>query len=170
MNERVFSKKCGECRQRAMALAIVPYAIQIDHDGRKYQVVIPALEVPQCGNCHAIAIDAVAEQAISDAFRRQAGLLTPEQIRQGRQHLGRTQQALADLIGVGVSTLSRWETGTQIQQRSLDRLLRVVFAFPNVRAALAGERGLAELGVTQPVPTASSPTCTTELKESAARG
>jgi len=136
MTERPFSKKCSTCRERAVALTTVPYSVQIDHDGRKYTVTIPDLVVPRCGKCGAIVLDEEANRQISAAFRKEAGLLSPEEIRQHRTALGLTQQALADLLGVAVYTLSRWETGAQIQQRSLDRFLRAVFALPELRRAL----------------------------------
>jgi putative zinc finger/helix-turn-helix YgiT family protein len=142
MVERVFSRKCGKCRQRAMELATVPYTTQIDHDGRKYTVTITDLVVPRCANCGTISLDDEANRQISAAFRKQAGLLSPEQIRSQRLALGLTQQALADLLGVAVFTLSRWETGAQIQQRSLDRFLRAFFKLPELREALQREEGL----------------------------
>ena len=148
MEERLFSPKCGRCRQRAVALATVPYTIQIDHDGRKYDVHLPALTVPRCTNCGEVAIDEVADRMIEEAFRREAGLLTPETIRRNREALGLTQKELAGLLAVGEATLSRWETGAQIQQRSLDRLLRAFFAFPDLRAALAEEQRAPRLGRT----------------------
>jgi hypothetical protein len=37
---------------------------------------------------------------------------------------------------VGPATVSRWETGGQVQQRSLDKLLRLYFTLPEVRRAL----------------------------------
>jgi putative zinc finger/helix-turn-helix YgiT family protein len=139
MTERVFSKKCSnpKCRQRAVALATVDYRINIDHDGRKYDVHLPVFVVPQCGTCGTIVLDDEANREISAAFRKQAGLLSPEEIRVSRQELGLNQQELADLLGVAVSTLSRWETGAQIQQRCLDKFLRVFFASREARETLA---------------------------------
>jgi putative zinc finger/helix-turn-helix YgiT family protein len=130
MTNRTHPKRCGKCGQKAMRLAIVPYAATIEHDGRAYHVKIPDLRVPQCSNCQAISIDDEADQQISSAFRREAGLLTPNEIREGREKLGLTQKEFAKLLGVGESTLSRWETGAQIQQRALDRFLRLCLASP----------------------------------------
>lgn len=142
MAERTFSPKCGKCRERAVALATVPYATQVDHDGRKYTVTIPDLVVPRCAKCGTISLDDEANCRISAAFRKLAGLLSPDQIRAQRTALGLTQQALADLLGVAVFTLSRWETGAQIQQRSLDRFLRAAFRLPELRRLLQDEDGL----------------------------
>ena len=127
---RTYPKRCGKCGQKEMHLATVSYATTIEHDGRAYRVEIPALTVPQCSNCQAISIDDEADQQISNAFRREARLLAPEEIRQGREKLGLTQKQFANLLGVGEATVSRWETGAQIQQRAMDRFLRVCLASP----------------------------------------
>jgi putative zinc finger/helix-turn-helix YgiT family protein len=130
MTTRTYPKRCGKCGQKAMRLATVPYATTIEHDGRAYRVEIPELAVPQCANCEAISIDDEADQQISAAFRRAARLLAPEEIRQGREKLGLTQKQFANLLGVGEATVSRWETGAQIQQRAMDRFVRVCLASP----------------------------------------
>jgi putative zinc finger/helix-turn-helix YgiT family protein len=132
MTIRTFPKSCGKCGQKKMRLATMEYATTIEHDGRAYRVEIPALTVPQCAGCQAISIDDEADQQISAAFRREARLLTPEEIRQGRERLGLTQKQFANLLGVGEATVSRWETGAQVQQRALDRFLRVCLASPAV--------------------------------------
>ena len=41
-------------------------------------------------------------------------------------------------MGIAEATLSRWLSETQIQSRAMDNLLRVFFAFPEVRMALSG--------------------------------
>ena len=130
MTTRTYPKRCGKCGQKAMQLATVLYATTIEHDGRAYRVEIPALTVPRCGNCQALSIDDEADQQISAAFRHAARLLAPAEIRQGREKLGLTQKQFANLLGVGEATVSRWETGAQIQQRALDRFLRVCLASP----------------------------------------
>ncbi len=130
MTTRTYPKRCGKCGQKAMQLATVAYVTTIEHDGRAYRVEIPALTVPQCTNCQAISIDDEADQQISAAFRHEAHLLAPEEIRQGRERLGLTQKQFANLLGVGEATVSRWETGAQIQQRAMDRFLRLCLASP----------------------------------------
>ncbi len=114
------------------------YTTEIVHDGRPYQVSVPALRTPRCQNpeCRAILLDTAANRRITQAFRRAANLLEPEEIRRRREALGLTQAALAEWLEVGAATVSRWETGAQIQQRSLDKLLRLFFDLPEVRRAL----------------------------------
>jgi len=93
-----------------------------------------------------MVLDDEANDQIMDALRRQVGLLTPQQIRRNRESLGLKQREIAAILGVGESTVSRWETGAQTQQRSLDKLMRLCFAFPDVRLALADTERLADLG------------------------
>ena len=130
--------KCGTCRARAVVPTVLPhYEAEIDHDGRTYTIALPDLAAYRCEQCGAVVLDDAANEKISQALRRQVGLLTPEEIRGRRQELGLTQKQLACCLGIAEATLSRWETGDQIQQRSLDRFLRVLFGFPSVRAVLA---------------------------------
>jgi putative zinc finger/helix-turn-helix YgiT family protein len=132
MTTRTYPKRCGKCGHQAMRLATVPYATTIEHDGRAYAFEIPTLTVPQCGNCQAISFDDEADRQVSAAFHREARLLAPEEIRLGREKLGFTQKQFANLLGVGEATVSRWETGAQIQQRAMDRFLRLCLLSPAV--------------------------------------
>jgi putative zinc finger/helix-turn-helix YgiT family protein len=118
----------------------MPYTTQVEHDGCLYTVTIPDLEVPRCEKCGTLVRVDAANRRVSEALRRQLGLLTPEEIRQNRDTLGLTQEQFADQLGVAEATLSRWETGAQIQQRALDNLLRLFFALPEVRSFLGNGR------------------------------
>jgi len=153
MQERRFSRKCAECHQRTMNLASVPYSVQIDHDGRKYQVAIPDFVVPTCSNCGAVSIDAPAAEIIDAKLREQAGLLKAREIREFRIKLRLDQKELAERLGVAPATLSRWETGAQIQQRSLDRFMRLFFLSEHARRLLGDEARLANSGVAFETPT-----------------
>lgn len=128
MTQRLYSSKCSTCRQRTMALAERPYSVTVKHDGREYDVEIPALTVPTCLNCKAFVLDDKANEDIDVAFRRHAALLTPEEIRAGREKLGLTQLIFARWLGIAESTLSRWENGGQIQQYCHDGKLRAWFS------------------------------------------
>ena len=89
-----FPWKCSQCRQRTVVQAVVPYATNVEHDGRAYLVEIPDLAVARCENCGEIVLDDAANRRISEQFRLQAGLLAPQQIRTGRERLKQTQKQL----------------------------------------------------------------------------
>src|SRR5581483_3806752 len=117
--------KCGHCRERAVQLMTSSYTTDISHDGRTYTVTIPDLELGRCERCGEMVLPGAASERITATFRQQLGYLTPEQVREKRKSLGLTQKELAKLIGSADAALSRLETGTQIQSRAMDRLLRL---------------------------------------------
>jgi putative zinc finger/helix-turn-helix YgiT family protein len=70
-----------------------------------------------------VALAAANQKALSDAYRKNVGLLTSEEIVEGRKTLGWTQEQLAREINVGVASVKRWESG-QIQTKAMDDALR----------------------------------------------
>jgi DNA-binding transcriptional regulator YiaG len=132
-----FPWKCGECRERAVLPATLELCeTELEHDGRKYQVSMPNFQVAKCEKCGAIVLDDDANVRLSDALRREAGLLLPSEILQKRESLGLTQKALAGYLLIAEATLSRWETGAQIRQRAMDAFLRVYFQSEDARQIL----------------------------------
>jgi len=69
--------------------------------------------------------------------------MRPDNIRKCRESLGVEQKVMADHLGIAASTLSRWENGSQIQQRGYDKQLRLYFKMPAVRRELAIQMGIA---------------------------
>jgi DNA-binding transcriptional regulator YiaG len=158
MTRRRYSPRCAECRQKTMAIDTVPFRIQIDHDGKKYDVGIPNLTVPKCTNCGAISVDEIASEQIDKAFRAEAKLLTPSEIREGRIRTGFPQQAeFAQCFGISVSTLSRWENGAQVQQHFHDGVLRAFFSSSDLRTFLAQLHGVANVAPNGGTPILMSP-------------
>src|SRR3954452_10142417 len=97
---RPFPWKCGHCRARAVQPAVVDYSTEVAHDGRLYTVRVPALRTPRCQNCGTLVLDTRGNERISRAFRRQAHLLSPSEIRRERRALRLTQEQLAARLGV----------------------------------------------------------------------
>ena len=117
-----------------------------EYEGREYAVAVPDLIVPKCRSCDKILFDRAASERITDALREQLGLLKPLQIRDGRQSLGLTQEALAANLRIDPTTISRWEAGAQIQERALDLLMRLFFGLAEVRTAISNEGSARTLG------------------------
>ena len=147
-NERPFPWKCPTCQERTIVRMTTSYSVECAHDGRTYTVMIPDLAVPRCPNCGDMIFDSPATRRIEDALREMVRLLSPGQIRRNRETLNWTQEQLASHLGVAEEKIARWEIGHQIQQRAIDRLLRIYFAHPNVRKSLSHEAAIRELGAT----------------------
>ncbi len=151
---RPFPWKCSSCRERAVFPLTEDYTTTVDHDGRSYQIEVPNLVIHSCQKCGKRVLDGEAEDRLMEALRLKAGLLLPSAIKARRLELGLTQKRLAELLGVAEATLSRWESGGQVQQRGYDIGLRAFFSVPEFRAFLVRLRevGLpAGMRSTQPV-------------------
>lgn len=132
-----FPRKCATCRQKEVrAATLTSYETTLEHDGRKYPVTLRDVPALQCHNCGTIILGDEADDRLSDALRSAANLLTPGVIRGSREALGLTQKQLAAYLQISESTLSRWETGAQIQQRCMDVLLRLFFGCDQARSYL----------------------------------
>ncbi len=145
--ERPFPWQCYHCGEREVVLAKTDYAAEVRHDGRLHAFTVPDLELPVCRACGERVFTEQADAQITAALRAHLNLLTPAQIRDAIKRVGMSQKDLAACLGIAEATLSRWLGEVQIQSRSMDTLLRIFFAFPQVRAALRAGAKVAELGL-----------------------
>jgi putative zinc finger/helix-turn-helix YgiT family protein len=90
-------------------------------------VVVP---VRQCLDCGAEWTDAEAEELRWEGVCKHFKRLAPRRLLAIRESLGLSQVDFGRLTGFGVASLSRWETGVQMQSVSCDRLLRLLEADP----------------------------------------
>lgn len=144
--DRPFPWRCRHCGKSQVQLAAIRYDAEVRHDGRLYALTVPNLAIPVCQACGEKAFTEKVDDQINNALRAHLHLLTPAEIRAALQRIGLTQKVIADRLGIAEATLSRWLTETQIQSRAMDNLLRVYFAFPDVRSALLGQEQDPRLG------------------------
>lgn len=149
-------RKCLHCREKAVASRTLDrYETDLEHDGRTYHLELHDFAVRQCSHCGAISLNDIAGERLVEALRSAAGLLSPAEIRGHREALGLMQKDLARLMQISESTLSRWETGAQIQQKCMDRFLRGVFQVPEFRRFLEGATTLDANSMSDPVASSS---------------
>jgi len=150
--DKSFPRLCPQCGQLQVYPATIPYDAEVKHDGRLYSFRIPSLHVNKCAACGEILFSNVTDDQISQALREHLSLLSPTQIRDALRLFGLKQKDLGDRIGVAPETISRWISGTHIQSRAMDNLMRLFFAFDNVRSALgtsAPNRNLGAVAVSK---------------------
>lgn len=129
-------RKCGNCGEKAVGPVVLEsYKTSLEHDGQSYDLELVDFPVNQCANCKTVVPGEESEERLSNALRAAADVLTPIQIREHRKSLNLTQVQLAEYLRLSPSTISRWESGAQIQQRSMDVLLRAFFEVPEFRIA-----------------------------------
>ena len=91
----------------------------------------PHLRCPSCGET-VLRLDQARrlQEAAHALYRQKYGLLSADEIRTLREQLGVTQNVLAALLRLGANTLSRWESGRNVQTASMDVLLRMLRDVP----------------------------------------
>jgi putative zinc finger/helix-turn-helix YgiT family protein len=114
---------CPECSEGN--LVIQPVTLVGERYGEEFSVTVQGLH---CENCdyQTIANSQSSDftKAISDAYRRKHELLTGDEIKELRNRLEMNQLAFAEYLGVGSSSVKRWESG-QIQEKAMDELIRL---------------------------------------------
>src|SRR5262249_9647058 len=75
--------------------------------------------------------------------------MTPDEVRRARKALGLSQSKFAELLGVHLVTVKKWETGAQGLRTTSERLIRVLIAQratarPKSRRGRRGGRGSGE--------------------------
>jgi putative zinc finger/helix-turn-helix YgiT family protein len=144
--ERPFPRRCGHCGKNEVVMTTVCYDAEVRHDGRLYAFTIRHLDIPVCRACGEKVFTEKVDQQINAALRSHLHLLAPGEMRAALDRVKMTQKEAAERLGIAEATLSRWLSETQIQSRAMDNLLRVFFAFPQVRTALSGHEQDPQLG------------------------
>ena len=127
---------CPVCGKGELLPETIAHDAEVKHDGRLYSFQIPKLQVKKCGACGEVFFDAATDDQISQALREHLNLLSPQQIRQRLQALGLMQKEFGERIGVAPETVSRWLSGSHIQSRAMDNLMRLFLDNDSVRRFL----------------------------------
>jgi transcriptional regulator with XRE-family HTH domain len=134
---QAFPWRCNHCGENAVDMTTIEYSAEVRHDGRLYTFTIPSLRIPACRNCLERVFTDDVDRQINDALRLHLRVFTPDKFRTALDRVRLTQKEVAGRTGIAPATISRWLNGAQIQVKALDRYIRVFFAFPQVRQALA---------------------------------
>ncbi len=128
--------KCPECEGGRL----VPFTRdeELDYDLGDETIKVLAREVPveRCDSCGMIASGPAAAKVRHEALCRAAGLLTPSEIKGLRDKFGWSQQDLADLTDFGIATVSRWERGRLLPNRSNNKVVQAIRDCPPFREYL----------------------------------
>jgi putative zinc finger/helix-turn-helix YgiT family protein len=140
MKERLYpnATQCPECGQGQ--LVAFTRTEEFDFDLGDETVKVRAENVPlqKCDRCGTIVSGPAAAKVRHEAVCRAAGLLTPTEIKAIRDQFGWSQQYLAQLTDFGVATISRWERGRLLQNRSNNKVLQALGDCPPFREYLEG--------------------------------
>ena len=98
------------------------------------KVMVPSASFLKCPQCHEVVLRYdearhLSERAL-EIYRKKYGLLSADEIRSIRERFRLTQAGLAKLLRLGSNTISRWETGRNVQTAAMDVLLRILRDLP----------------------------------------
>lgn len=98
------------------------------------QIAVPDASHLSCPKCHEVVLRfdearRLGEDAIA-IYRSKHGLLSANEIRSIRKRFELTQGQLAQMLRLGANTISRWESGRNVQSASMDMLLRLIRDLP----------------------------------------
>jgi putative zinc finger/helix-turn-helix YgiT family protein len=107
------------------------------------EISVPSARFLGCPKCGEIVLrfqdsKRLHEDAIA-IYRRKHGLLSAGEIRVIRERFGLTQANLARLLRLGANTVSRWESGRNVQTAAMDILLRLIRDLPGSIDYLRGQ-------------------------------
>jgi putative zinc finger/helix-turn-helix YgiT family protein len=104
------------------------------------EIAVPHAAHLRCPSCKEIVLRLTdARRLGQDAaarYRKRHGLLSALDIRAIRERFDLTQGELARLLHLGQNTLSRWESGRNVQTEAMDVLLRLLRDVPGSLAYL----------------------------------
>ena len=130
------------CPHKCLQPRIIRDEFDYGPDDDRVKIVIDAVQVKVCAACGEVFYGPEAARAHHLAICKAYHLLTPEEIKGVREQLGKTQEAFAELTGIGVATLSRWEKGRLVQTRAHDNYLRLLQALPEAVHVLARRQAI----------------------------
>ena len=98
------------------------------------EIAVPSAAHLRCPKCHEVVLRMdqarkLRERAL-DTYRSQYDLLSTDEIRSIRERHHLTQVQLARLLRLGGNTISRWESGRNVQTAAMDVLLRLIRDIP----------------------------------------
>jgi HTH-type transcriptional regulator/antitoxin MqsA len=126
--------RCPVCGQGHLERRVITDRFEYEGGKKKVTVVAENVPVRVCTHCQETFSGPDAGLIRNRAICRALGLLTPEEIGAIRERLGLSQAEFAKLTGIGEATVSRWERGRLLQNKAMDRYVRLLAANPdNVR-------------------------------------
>jgi YgiT-type zinc finger domain-containing protein len=129
---------------------------EYEGDGETRIVIAENVPVKVCEVCGETLSGLKAACIHREAIARTFGLLAGEEVRSFREELGKSLSEFATMTGIPEDDLSNWERSRTLQDRALDRYLRLLINNPeNVKLL---EQFQAKAAATAP-PLANGPVC-----------
>jgi putative zinc finger/helix-turn-helix YgiT family protein len=103
-------------------------------------IIIPNSKWEECSACGETLLSSELLEKLDEQRYAHLGLLTPVEIKVIRENAGLTQSQIADKLGIGEKTYTRWENGKSLQNKSSDNLIRLFAMDPSSLERIESQR------------------------------
>lgn len=134
------SKKCLNCGGETRELKRGTYRFEPPSNIPGGVMIVADATWEECENCGQQLLSPELNRKLEDISLQRQGLLSPSRIKGIREKLGLTQAVMAERLGVGEKTYTRWESGRSIQNKSSDNLIRLMDRAPEQFAVIEAQR------------------------------
>jgi putative zinc finger/helix-turn-helix YgiT family protein len=121
-------RNCPICGRGKLRERWISEVFEYGADGDAVTVKTQNVPIEDCDVCGESFSGPEAARIRHEAIAVALGLLPSQEIRVIRERLGQSIDQFAKLIGVKTDRLAQWESGTNWQDRTADRLLRLLAA------------------------------------------
>jgi DNA-binding transcriptional regulator YiaG len=139
---------CPDCGERTVrefqAEQLFPYGA--GDDRVMLRAVVPVMTCESCGEQFT---DWRAEEIRHEARCNHLGRMAPNELRALRESYELSQEQWAEVTGLGLASIKRWETGNKIQNDAYDRYLWLLLD-PTILALLQQRGANAKRGNAEP--------------------
>ncbi len=134
------TNQCPLCGNRSLEHKHGEYRFEPPQNIPGGTMIIADATWDACASCGEEILPDELTKAIEAEQYRRLGLLSPSEIRQVRQKTGLSAVDMANLLGVGEKSYTRWENGRSIQNKSNDTLIRLLDRNADVFVIVDAER------------------------------
>ena len=134
------ANQCPACGETALETLQGQFTFDPPPEVPGGPMVVPEAQWLECSSCGKRILPHDLVRQIELMRYDRLGLLRPSQIKATREKAGLTQEAMADWLGVGAKTYTRWESGRSYHNRSSDNLIRLFDQNPELLARIQAQR------------------------------
>ncbi len=126
--ESLAGQTCPCCQQGHFALLQIDYTEPVADDN---PITVPGVWVERCDHCGEIFFPGETTRFIESVVAEQTEQLTSRELERIREDLGvATQDEMSEVLGLGLKTYHKWESGRQFPTRSMCYYIRVLADVP----------------------------------------
>lgn len=119
---------CPICQTGKFRLVQDDHTEEVSEDN---PITVPGVWVERCDHCGEIVFPGETARFIESVVAEKTEQLAPHELERIREDLGiERQDEMSEVLGLGLKTFHKWESGAQFPTRSMSYYIRVLAEFP----------------------------------------